>query len=63
MVMVVVVPELVLFIAWDQRAAAIQIRNYMNSRIEKERNELDEKSKAENDAVRPQNIQEDNLNC
>ena len=36
MAMVVVVPELVLFIAWDQRAIAIEIRNYMNRKIDQE---------------------------
>ena len=36
MVMVIVLPEMVLYVAWVQRAHAIQIRDYMNNKIDSE---------------------------
>ena len=36
MIMVILLPELVLYAAWVQRAYAIQIREYMNSKIDNE---------------------------
>ena len=52
MILVIILPEAVLFIAWDQRAAAIEIRNYMNKRTEKERRDSDIRNQNGSEQVR-----------